>query len=453
MARTTSERQDEIYKIILRDAEAVYSLWKQKRIRSKHLVAQAKKYAFDKRLKRNISYRFRVLVFAYALSLRVERRYASFFRKLFLFFAFIKERDALRLLKRVFGFDEFTEIREILAAEVEKIDVLFTKYHDRRTAGGRRFAGVDDLSIEESFEHFVKEYIQKDTLHTAKTDAEMDSVEFLEDGDRFVSADLNEEKRGQISVDEITFPEKAGVPKGARSPLEETEEWKEFDFTKETETLFEVKKEEKTTAQPLEDLSAAEGTPSVLEKAEKETPSPFPVFREPINANGGLDNKNAPMAKEEKETPAPAKEGNAEKNISAESQENKSPFPVFRGEKVNVSVAAEKPIAPAPEKRVGQDFKGSESFQDFQIQERKSFIDSVSEENKARINVNTTMSDAEIQAIVTQLKDAAKMTMKQEEEAWREKISVSDHSNNVQTGPKIAAPPQNSKNAMPASHK
>jgi hypothetical protein len=67
----------------------------------------------------------------------------------------------------------------------------------------------------------------------------------------------------------------------------------------------------------------------------------------------------------------------------------------------------------------------------------------VSEENKARGALNVTMSKEEIQAIVEQLKVAATIEMKQEEQAWREKISIADGNNETKVALKDTGPSSN----------
>ena len=57
----------------------------------------------------------------------------------------------------------------------------------------------------------------------------------------------------------------------------------------------------------------------------------------------------------------------------------------------------------------------------------------VSEENKARGDLNTKMSEKQIEAIVAQLHAYAKSFMAQQERAWREKISIAESGNTVQT--------------------
>ena len=76
----------------------------------------------------------------------------------------------------------------------------------------------------------------------------------------------------------------------------------------------------------------------------------------------------------------------------------------------------------------------------------------VSEENQARINANVTMSKEQIGAIVEQLKEQAQQIMAQEEQAWREKISVSEGVNKAPSKVQPTASSRNNNVAVP-SHK
>jgi hypothetical protein len=58
---------------------------------------------------------------------------------------------------------------------------------------------------------------------------------------------------------------------------------------------------------------------------------------------------------------------------------------------------------------------------------RKEFIMTASEENKARMIMNLTMSKEQIDSIIAQKEAEAKMIMEQEENAWREQISVQEN--------------------------
>ena len=89
MALTMDEIKNRYYKLVLEKGNAVYASFGKRGMTSKRLVVQANTYAFDKRLKTDGVFRFHALAFAYALGLRVEKRYSTFLRKLFRIFAFL----------------------------------------------------------------------------------------------------------------------------------------------------------------------------------------------------------------------------------------------------------------------------------------------------------------------------------------------------------------------------
>ena len=76
----------------------------------------------------------------------------------------------------------------------------------------------------------------------------------------------------------------------------------------------------------------------------------------------------------------------------------------------------------------------------------------ISDENKARIALNTTMSKEEIWAIVKQLQTAANIEMQREEQEWREKISIAN-SNETKVSLKEAAPSSNKGAIAPSPKK
>ena len=101
MTLTIDELKERYYKVVLEKGSEIYSFWCKNKTKSKRIVAKANEYAFDKRLKSNEKVRFYALAFAYALGLRLEKRYRRFLCKLLRLFAFIRERKALRILKKV----------------------------------------------------------------------------------------------------------------------------------------------------------------------------------------------------------------------------------------------------------------------------------------------------------------------------------------------------------------
>ena len=67
----------------------------------------------------------------------------------------------------------------------------------------------------------------------------------------------------------------------------------------------------------------------------------------------------------------------------------------------------------------------------------------LSDENRARIELNVELSKMEILAMTEQLKAAANLEMQQSEQEWREQISVADSSGQSQLRTQEVAPTSN----------
>ena len=150
----TDERKKRYHKRVVERGNAVYAFWLKHKTRSKKIVMKANEYAFDKRLTKDVSYRFQVLAFVYALSLRLERRYRGFLRKLFRLFAFLRERSALALLKRVLGFTSYTDLREIIDVESEKLSKTLSQQADDNSTGGGKVSTSGALAEDAEFKSF-----------------------------------------------------------------------------------------------------------------------------------------------------------------------------------------------------------------------------------------------------------------------------------------------------------
>lgn len=452
MALTMNERKERYYKLVLEKANEMYATWQTNSIRSKRLVAQANEYAFDNRLKIDAFFRFRVLVFVVALEIRLEKRYGTFFRRLFRIFAYIRERSALRMLKRVFGYQSYTDIREMIELEAEKIILLFSQQKNRRSTGGGKRAEIGDIMLEDQLNSFLQECIQEDEQKALDNNVATDKIEKLKvDGESFpVKAD--ETQREKISVEEFAQGEHVGDQKkdtNAPTKVEQTEK----QTTKATETdIVENDKIEKPVEKTVVSTSILAETILLAQEQEKDLPSPFPVFREhsegKIADSGNLEKENNGTKIERENAEKP------DKNIHIETDREKTPFPVFHGEKTGEVKApenvAEKEIKEVRENKASKestgitditDITGSAEITDFEILHKPTVdvLANISEENKARISLNVTMSKEEIQAITAQLKAAANIEMEKQEQAWREKISIANGDNEIKASVKETA--------------
>jgi hypothetical protein len=447
MAETINERKKTYYKLVTRKAAAIYASWEKKGVTSKQLAAKAYDYAYDKRLKTDNSYRFNVFAFAYALGMRIEKRYNTFFRKLFRLFAFIRERNALALLKRVVGFYSYTDIRVIIEAEAEKIAILLSRRNDNKTTGGGKRVGVEEVATEEEIENFINEDSLKEEQKTTETDLENDKEVSKENPQEPHSEKTDKSAREKISVDEVKAEEKSGAEKKDSSKeeknkaleKEETAEKGKDNETIESKKQTEAKQTEKSVANTsilAEEMVAEQGREEI-------EPTPFPIFRDPGNSNSATGkNNDAIENKAQNETSTNAKNENVDRNARVETEQSKSVFPVFHGEKggaTNVATNSREKPSESLLESISKDMPQENS------NKQEMYI---SEENKARLALNESMSDKQRIAYAEQLKEAAKLAMAREESAWREQVSVADNGNVSQPSSKVSVNPQN-KGAVP----
>jgi hypothetical protein len=99
MVLTINKQKERYYELVVEKANKICSSWVKTSTRSKQIVAKAMEYAFDKRLKTDVKYRFQVLAFAVALKMRFDKRYSGFWHKLIFLFSYLRERNALNVLK------------------------------------------------------------------------------------------------------------------------------------------------------------------------------------------------------------------------------------------------------------------------------------------------------------------------------------------------------------------
>ena len=433
MPLTMDEQKERYYRLVLDKANEIYSSWIAKRIPSKRLVAQANEYAFDNRSKLDASYRFHAFAFMVALGIRLKKRYGTFFRRLFRLFAYLRERAALKRLKRVFGFFDDADIRDMIEVEIENIIVLLFHPRDGQSTGGGKRPEMGDITMEEALNGFFEECMQEDEQKAADNNLDTQKVDKLDAHGEPLHVKLKDEQREKISVEEFGKVEKAVEQKKAATSSMETEETE-----KQTPNASKTEATEHKKAEPPVEKTAA--STSILAEIraleqgrEEDLPSPFPIFRE--NSEGktaDVGKEDAALSKEKYETNAERENGEyLDKEIRVETDFDKSPFPVFRGEKAGEMTTLDK-----ADERLGMCLPAN-----------------LSEENKARIALNVTMSEEQIHTIVEQLKTAAKIEMEREEQAWRKNVSIANNGNEIKeslkdtkTSPEKIAPPQAQKN-------
>jgi hypothetical protein len=419
------DKRKQVYcKIVAKKAYALYSLWGNKRGLSKKLVNKASEYALDKRLKTDKAFRFSVIVFAYALSLRLEKYYHNFFRKLFYLFAFLRERNALKMLKRVLGFYNDTDIREIIEVEMDKLSVTISNRANQDTTGGGKHSEMSELSFEEELGNFFEKVKEESSQNKFENHLSPDKMDTLKTQDDVTPVKSIETEREKISANETEVFNKTDEEKKTIS-----KEAKEQDLSKnepEKTEVVESKKEECPTQKSATNTSILAETLILEQEREQTHSSPFPVFRETDDDKFSIKKETVATCKEQEEKSiATEKDGNADSRLHSEDEREKCLFPVF-----------------SKEKEMGS---GRENSITGNME--------ISEENKARIALNSALSDEQRLAIVMQLKEAAKIVMEKEERAWREKISVAEGHALIQSQSKTVQSSQNNETSIQAPKK
>ena len=415
MAFTIDERKAKYNSLVLEQGEKLYATWAYNKTPSKKIVKQAKAYAFDKRLKTDAAYRFRVLPFVCALTLRVDKRYRSFFRKLFLLFAFLGERSALRLLKFAFGYLNDTPLQAMLDSETRKLATQLAGRNDEQQSGGKRVSDSDEMTIEQELQDFFDEMAQLEEQALQEDELAMDSAEELEAENEVELAESD--GREKITVDEFAL-EKLDADKEATKDDKENEpereETKQVNPT-ENSNISEQKGTQET-GKSVANTSIIAEMMAQSDGQEKELPSPFPVFRDSGNDGEWATENSAVDTAHKQENVFEMKNASEAQNdmhynAHNEAGRGKSPFPVFGKGDRQEARGAEKPIE---KEKIGNEKEPSKETM------------FVSEENKRRRELNVTMSKEEILAIAEKLKASADLVMQKAEQEWREKISVTE---------------------------
>ena len=454
MAQTIDEQKERYYNLVLEKANKTYSSWRAQKVTSKQLVAKAYEYAFDKRLRINASYRFYTLVFTVALEIRLGKRYATFLRRLFLLFAYLRERSALNMLKRVLGFRDSADMREIIEMEAEKAIEMLKSQQDQESTGGGKRSEMGEQSVEEQLDKFLEECAKEDEPRTAENDLDAEMGEQVEGNGEPQPEKSENEDREKISVEELeTGNRLEEKDKEKNSAKEKGKTVKESSESVEAEAS-ETEQTEKTEQKSAASTSGIDDIMGMSEESE-ELPSPFPIFRE--NSEGkapAYEGKESVSPSDGEPNPEKGSEGSVDKEARVEGGEEKTPFPVFGNEKSDGMKAPEKVETKESVKQetVKQESVKQEPIKQEYVADSKSSQEvtanagktevvlgasaldnpNLSDENRARIELNVELSKMEILAMTEQLKAAANLEMQQHEQEWREKISVADSSGQTQ---------------------
>ena len=435
MALTIEERKERYYKFVLEKANKIYTSWQANGITSKEIVAKANEYAFGKSLKLDASYRFRALSFIVALGIRLEKRYSTFLRRLFHFFAYIRERSALKRLKRVFGFEGDTDIREMIELEIENMVLLFSQQENRGSTGGGKRSEMGDISVEEALDSFFNEYAQEEEKE-AENKLEVDKLEKLDSSGEPSSEKTEDAQREKFSVEELGKGEQFALQmkeKNASTGKEQT-------VTKETvnskSDIVENEKIEKSVDKTVVNTNSIADIAILEQESEEHLSSPFPIFRK--NHEGDIvknKEQNPISTNEEAERKTEKMNGETHnKDIPRKTDRHNSPFPVFHGEKVTTGNTPEKTTErETKDVTETKDIKDTKNTKHIKSSETKTVHEQpkISEENKARMSLNTTMSEEEIFALVAQLISSANLTMNKDQQVQREKVTIEHGANEV----------------------
>ena len=411
MTPTIEELKNRYYKIVLEKGDAIYSFWETNRTTSKELVKKANEYAFDTRLKTDEIFRFNVLTFVYALSMRLEKRYSTFWRKLFRWFAFIRERDALQMLKRVLGFHDYTELREMIETEIEKLLIRLSQRRDDDSLGGGKSAGMDDLSMEEMLENFLTECALEDVQKETKLDLRLENVEVVENQKNSTSIKAENSDREKISINETEKSERPADKKKDVSKQSKIEQRNNEKTLKKETDLPENAKEEKPIGKSLANTSIFAEAMMGSQEREKKASLQFHSF--------------SGSPKEEVEQTDDAVNSKEEEEIIAlnnllDDLEKKIPG---GGEKEN-------DIFLLFQQQLGDSVKVSEESE-------------LLDENQKRMALNASLTKRQIVAIAAKMQEAAKVIMEREEQAWREKMSLTEGRNTPPTQSQPTSPQNN----------
>jgi hypothetical protein len=151
-----------------------------------------------------------------------------------------------------------------------------------------------------------------------------------------------------------------------------------------------------------------------------------------------------------------------DKNVRVDEERAKTPFPIFRDGKGDVSRVpqpTEKPVDKPTEKPVDKPMEMPKEKTVQPIEKKPETAERenttkqeqrmergprrVSAENRARLRLNVTMTEEQILAIVRQQKAEAESVMVQEEQDWRERVAIADGEKPTQPSAKAVLNTQN----------
>jgi hypothetical protein len=345
--------------------------------------------------------------------------------------------------------------------EAEKaIEMLMSQQEQESTGGGKRYR-MGEQSVEEQLDKFLEECAKDNEPRTEENDLDAEMGERVE-GDGESQTEKSEgENREKICVEELETDNRSQEKDKEKNSSKEKEKTIKELSAERVET--ETSKTEQTGKTEQKSVANTSGIDEMtaMEEPSEELPSPFPVFRENSEREAPAYERNDSVSPNDGE-PNLEKGNEAidDKDVRVDGGEEKTPFPVFGGEKSDVTKYYEKVET---KESIKQENVKQESIKQEYIMGTKisrevtanagntdvllgaSALDNpnLSDENRARIELNVELSKMEILAMTEQLKAAANLEMQRSEQEWRENIAIADSSAHTQLTTQEVAPTSN----------
>lgn len=407
--------KENLYKEIKNLGETTYADWKEQRLSCKKIIALSKPF-FTENEKTGYHFKLKVLVFICALQKRINIRYKGFFRKLFRFFCYFKEKNLLYKLKALVGYlsidfdkenlelEDFDKLREFLLTEEDDDDTKQGKkvgkqeLEQENTAEKEKSEEKEEKKSDNSKK--IEEQKEQDEEPTSKEDLQNKQVaEFKKDGQQVV---VETNVLGQVVT-----KEKISVVEDAPKQESTGKNIKEEPLNKQTENTTQQEKEtakveEKDSANKIKFLDLDITAQTILEQREAKIQEESQVK---LHIPPRFINENQPNI--------------TETNVQAQKQEQKHIVPILLDGDKSGGVAqskenTEQTKETTKQKEVVKQNKATDMHNKIKVEEI---------ENNARSKVNDTvhetLSEDEILKIIESIKNTAEIIMQQEEKKFK----------------------------------
>lgn len=245
---------------------AIYDEWNQKKLRSKQVVRFVEKVAYAKNTDSPESYE--ALACLFALDMRINEKYNSLLRRVFLYFAWRREMRAFKLLKGILNIKKNEDVRDLIEQKLRQLrdGVESENDEDDDVGGGKRNGSPDEAEItsekgreEKTADNTVedtvdredgKEYSEeKAEEHTEETAEVQEDIEALQEDSKETvqktGEQVNQEEYVEIK-EENNGPDKGSEPSNDKV-TEKATEAKTYNDAVDSPPLFEVRESKKQT--------------------------------------------------------------------------------------------------------------------------------------------------------------------------------------------------------------